>query len=126
MPLLGLITRALLLLALFGTGSVPDGTMRVARAEGMRLVLCTTEGTQEVWLGDDGKVTPVGEGQTGQDHDGQHCVQVSVAGTEAPPYPGTLIRLPPWPMASPMIAAQRPVSQYHFHRNRSRAPPLPV
>ncbi|WP_417714709.1 DUF2946 family protein [Pseudophaeobacter arcticus] len=126
MSLTGLITRALLLLALFGSASVPDGFMRAQGPEGLRLVLCTPDGTQEVWLTDDGEVIPVEDGQTGHNHDGPHCVQVSVAGLGAAPDPGPLIRLPLWPMAPPRVAAQRPESQNHFQHKRSRAPPFPV
>ena len=111
MNLLGLITRALLLLALIGSATVPDGLMRAQGPDGLQLVLCTPDGTQEVWLTDDGEVIPVEDGQPVQDHDGPHCVQVNVAGTEGPPDPGPLIRLPLWPMAPPRVAAQRPVSQ---------------
>lgn len=126
MSLLGLITRALPLLALLGSATVPDGFMRAQGPEGLRLVLCTPDGTQEVWLTDDGEVIPVEEDHPGQDHDGPHCVQVNVAGLGAAPDPGPLIRLPLWPMAPPRVAAQRPDSQNHFHQNRSRAPPFPV
>ncbi|OAN69866.1 hypothetical protein A8B83_15775 [Rhodobacteraceae bacterium EhC02] len=127
MHIWGFITRALLLLALLGTATVPSGMMRVQGPEGVLMVLCTPEGTKDVWLTDEGEILPLEDGEPVHDgNDAGHCVQVSVAGTEIAPSPGPLIRLPPWPMASPMIAAQRPVSQNHFHHNRSRAPPLPV
>ncbi|MCI5112436.1 MAG: hypothetical protein MRY75_17970 [Marivita sp.] len=126
MNLSGLITRALLFLALLGSATVPDGFMRAQGPDGLRLVLCTPDGTQEVWLTDEGDVIPVEDDHPAQGHDGPHCVQVSVAGLEAAPNPDPLIRLPLWPMAPPRVTAQRPVSQIYFHHNRSRAPPFPV
>lgn len=47
--------RCVLLLALFMSGNVPQGLMRVASNDGMMLVLCTPEGPTEVWLTDDGR-----------------------------------------------------------------------
>ncbi len=127
MHLAALITRALLFLALLGPATVPTGLMRAQGPDGMRLVICTPDGTQEVWLTNDGEVRPVEDHQPdGGDHDGSDCVQVSVAGAEAPPRMGSLIRLPLWPMAPPAIAAQRPTAQAFLTRHRTRAPPVPV
>ncbi|AML53329.1 hypothetical protein [Falsihalocynthiibacter arcticus] len=47
--------RCVLLLALFLSGIVPQGLMRVASNDGMMLVLCTPEGPTEAWLTDDGR-----------------------------------------------------------------------
>lgn len=126
MSLVGLITRSLLLLALLGSATVPDGLMRAQGPDGFRLVLCTPDGTQEVWLTDDGEVIPVEDDQPAQDHDSPHCLQVSVARLAAAPDPGPVIRFRLWPVAPPIVSAQRPVSQGYFHQNRSRAPPFPV
>ncbi|MCZ4351201.1 hypothetical protein O4H61_01595 [Roseovarius aestuarii] len=72
--------RGLLLIALLFSGTVPDGMMRVAQpGEGLRLVLCTPEGISEVWLAEDGSVTPVENAPSGSDvdHTPTQCVQVS-------------------------------------------------
>lgn len=45
-----------LLLAIFLSGVVPQGFMRIADVDGMKLVLCTPEGPSEVWLTDDGRM----------------------------------------------------------------------
>ncbi|TDK42379.1 DUF2946 family protein [Antarcticimicrobium luteum] len=117
----------MLLLALLGTATVPNGLMRAQGPDGMRLVLCTSDGTQEVWLTDDGEAIPVEDGHPGDaDHDQPHCVQVSVAGTEAPTPIGALVRLPRWPTAPPAITAQRPTGQSRPTRHRVRAPPVQV
>ncbi|MDQ2094068.1 DUF2946 family protein [Rhodalgimonas zhirmunskyi] len=130
--LAGLITRALLFLALLGSATMPTGLMRAQGPDGMQLVLCTPDGTKEVWLTNDGEVRPVDEHQPGSgdhnggDHNGPHCVQVSVANAEAPPQVSSLIPLLLWPVAPPAITAQRPASQALLSRHRSRAPPVPV
>ena len=121
MHLVGLITRALLLLALLGTGSVPEGMMRAGGADGMRLVLCTTDGPQEVWLTDDGRTIPIEDHDT--DHDQPHCVQVSIGSVDlSPPQPVALaLDLRPADLVPHDRAAlprQRAPSQ-----NGARAPP---
>ena len=124
---LSLITRALLLLALLGSSTVPDGLMRAQGPEGMRLVLCTPDGTQEVWLTDAGEIIPAEDDQPAQDdHGGPHCVQVSVAGSAPTANADLLIYLPLRPLALSTGPAQHPVSQHISKQNRSRAPPLPV
>ncbi|WP_323786459.1 DUF2946 family protein [Thalassovita sp.] len=81
-----LLARTLLVLALVLLGTVPDGMMRQSGPDGIRLVLCTSDGTKEVWLTDDGGTTPVRE-EDGQGGDGHkpHCVQVSLAVQSAAP-----------------------------------------
>ncbi|OOY11918.1 hypothetical protein BMG00_12640 [Thioclava marina] len=74
----GRLARLLLLLAVLLAGLVPDGMMRQASADGMRLVLCTADGVQEVWLTDDGKTTPVDPGHEQTETHEQHCVQVNL------------------------------------------------
>ena len=121
MHLVGLITRALLLLALLGTGSVPEGMMRAGGADGMRLVLCTTDGPQEVWLTDDGRTIPVEDHDT--DHDQPHCVQVSVGSVDlTPPQPVALaLDLRPADLGGHDRAALP--RQHAPSHNRARAPP---
>ena len=119
----GLIIRALLLLALFGTATVPDGFMRSAAPDGLRIVLCMEDGPREVWLTEAGEVVPVDDHQ---DHDQPHCIQVSVAGTDLPPHFGALIRLPLWPTAPPQADDQRATAQTNPNHHRARAPPLPA
>lgn len=71
--------RGLLLLSLFLSGIVPDGMMRQAEAAGIRLVLCTGEGTQEVWLTPDGQSRPVTPADTNEAAHKQQCIQVNLA-----------------------------------------------
>lgn len=71
--------RGLLLLSLMVSGIVPDGMMRQAEEDGIRLVLCTGEGTQEVWLTQDGQSRPVTPADTNEAGHKQHCIQVSLA-----------------------------------------------
>lgn len=121
MHLVGLITRALLFLALLGTGSVPEGMMRAGGAEGMRLVLCTTDGPQVVWLTDDGRTIPVEDHDT--EHDRPHCVQVSIGSVElTPPHPVAIgLDLRP----ADLVGRDRamPARQPAPSHNRARAPP---
>lgn len=115
-----------LLLGLVLHGTVPDGMMRQAGPEGgLRLVLCTPEGTKEVWLTEDGEAVPVETG--GHDSTGHkpHCVQVALTFHDAPP-----------PLGAPHPFILRPAdlprrSHQVLHRQvagdarRSRAPPVP-
>lgn len=121
MHLVGIITRALLLLALLGIGSVPEGMMRAGGADGMRLVLCTTEGPQEVWLSDDGRTTPINEHDN--EHDRSHCVQVSIGSVDlTPPQPvAVALRLRLTQLISSGEAL--PTGQTARSYNRARAPP---
>ena len=58
MTIWGLILRALLLLALLATMSVPNGFMRASGPDGMGRVLCTAEGPQEILLDPSGNQVP--------------------------------------------------------------------
>ncbi len=73
-----MIARSVLLLALLLAGMVPDGMMRQAGPDGMRLVLCTADGVQEVWLSEDGEAVPVEPNQSGDAAHQPHCVQVNL------------------------------------------------
>ncbi|MFC3613640.1 hypothetical protein ACFORG_07690 [Lutimaribacter marinistellae] len=127
MHLAGFISRALFVLALICSATVPDGFMRAQGPGGMSLVLCTTDGTQEVWLTDTGEVVSVEGSGTGHDpHDGSSCVQLTVSSTENPPHPGALIRLSPWPTVPPLAGEQCLASAHHPKRHRTRAPPPPA
>lgn len=119
----GLIIRALLLLALLGTATVPDGFMRSAAPDGLRIVLCMEDGPREVWLTEAGDVVPVDDHE---DRDPTHCVQVSVAGTDLPPLTGAIIRLPRWPTAPPSAGDRPAAAQQTPNRHRVRAPPIPA
>jgi len=50
------ILRVLLLVALMVAGTVPQGLMRVARADGIELVLCTPDGPKDLWMTADGNI----------------------------------------------------------------------
>ncbi|NKX76016.1 hypothetical protein HGG73_17935 [Rhodobacteraceae bacterium R_SAG3] len=78
-----IILRCVLLAALVFAGTVPVGMMRVSaqNGEGIRLVLCTDEGTREVWMREDGTIAETSETQEGERHSkhgAPHCVQVSL------------------------------------------------
>lgn len=123
------ILRAVLLIALLLGGTVPDGMMRVAEpGEGLRLVLCTPEGTKEVWLAEDGKVTPVDDGPAddGEPHDPPVCVQVTFIGPDGvPPEPAPVRSFHsftvPWRVVHQV--AHRPALT---RPQLSRAPPVPA
>lgn len=67
-----LLLQSLLLIALALMATVPSGMMRIKGDGGMRLVLCTGDGPQEVWLDARGiPSTPEHE-----DHHSPRCVQV--------------------------------------------------
>lgn len=75
-----LLLRSLLLIALALMATVPSGMMRIKGDGGMRLVLCTGDGPQEVWLDARGiPSTPEHE-----DHHSPRCVQVHLTA----PVPG--------------------------------------
>ncbi|MFV0490389.1 MAG: DUF2946 family protein [Pseudorhodobacter sp.] len=86
--------RLFLLIALMLSGSVPPGMMRIADGDGMRLVLCTTEGAQEVWLAEDGSTTPFGNVDESQTQDRPNCVQVN-------------LHAPGWLQVQPVPATRR-------------------
>lgn len=74
----GAMLRVLLLVALTVAGSVPQGLMRTARADGMELVLCTPDGPKELWMTADGEIhedQPTHE----EEHSGPKCLNVTLA-----------------------------------------------
>lgn len=74
----GRMLRILVLVALMVAGTVPQGLMRMARADGMELVLCTPEGPKELWMTADGEVhedRPTHE----EEHSGPKCLSVTLA-----------------------------------------------
>lgn len=69
----------LLLVSLLLMATVPQGMMRIGGADGMRVVLCTSDGPTEIWLGADG--TPIDEPE--HEQSAPHCVQVQAADLDA-------------------------------------------
>lgn len=119
----GILTRALLLLSLLLAGMVPDGMMRQAGADGMRLVLCTTDGVQEVWLSEDGETTPVDPAQDRKTSHKSQCVQVNLIAQTAS-IPGAeplVVRLLPGVVSG--TTHQVLSRQVVGSTRRSRAPP---
>ncbi|WP_366846999.1 hypothetical protein [Pseudophaeobacter sp.] len=118
------------MLALIGSATVPNGFMRASGPQGLRLVLCTSAGKQEVWLTDTGDIIPVEDTTPSHDapvsHHDASCVQVSVAGTDAPPSVGEWIRLRLIATTTLRSAAPLPTSSHSPRRHRTRAPPLPA
>lgn len=109
MTIRGLMPRALLLLALLGTMSVPSGFMRASGPEGMVLVLCTPDGPQEIMLDPSGN--PVRD--TGSDDTAAACVLSGVVPVLVPAL--ALIRTEG---VSHMVRPWR-----HRHQVSARAPP---
>ncbi|WP_373050960.1 hypothetical protein [Thalassovita aquimarina] len=122
-----LLSRTLLVLALVLLGTIPDGMMRQAGADGVRLVLCTSHGPKEVWLREDGSTIPAAD-EAGRENgrDAPHCVQVSLGSQNALPT-----------LAAPGVRASLSDQQTltgHQIRHRqiagdaggARAPPVPV
>ena len=67
-----------LLLSLAFSGVVPQGMMRVAGEDGVRLVLCTEEGPRDLWLAPDGSMSeraPLPE----KNHEVGKCLAVGYA-----------------------------------------------
>ena len=119
------LLRSCLLIALVLSGSVPAGMMHASGADGVRLVLCTPEGTKEVWLAEDGTATPV-EDEAPSDHGNRpHCVQVSLHAADwtlPRPVPAT------WQHRPASVAALTHQVSHHpapSGPRLSRAPPLP-
>ena len=123
-----LLLRITLLLGLVLLGTVPDGMMRKAGADGIRLVLCTGDGTREVWLTEDGETIPVEDGHDNGHTDGTgrrpHCVQVTLASQDAPPPAPAdrLLTLRPVERAQPLH--QILYRQIADDTRRTRAPPV--
>lgn len=119
-----ILARTLLLLALLLAGMVPDGMMRQAGADGMRLVLCTSDGAQEVWLSEDGRATPVDPDQDGKTAHKPHCVQVNLIAQAAVipaavPLSGLVL-----PVLVSGAAHQVLARQVAGDTRRTRAPPI--
>ena len=114
MTYLGTITRALLLLALIGTGIVPTGFMRVSGPEGTRLVICTGDGPQEIIVDPSG--APIPDDAPGEDHRTASCILSGLVPT-----------LTPELTVAPLQAAPRPLTLWRGeHQIPARGPPLRV
>lgn len=79
-----IVLRALMVIALLGLATVPDGMMRARGADGFKLVLCTENGAQEVWLNADGAAVPAPDNSK-KHAKRPHCVQVALGQADAPP-----------------------------------------
>lgn len=128
MPFLGTMTRALLLLALIGTGLVPSGFMRVSGPEGMRLVLCTGDGPQEIFVDARGAPIPDDDpgGAPGEDHRTASCILSGLVPTLSPEAVLATVqaqarRLTPWRRVH-LVPARGPP----LRLAAARAPPRPV
>ena len=121
------LLRLLILLALMLTGTVPAGMMRHADEDGIRLVLCTSDGVKEVLLNEDGSTAPAAA-KDGQDNGmpEPHCVQVVLATTEAPSRLPDRHGLAPGCCDLAMPDDQIPHLQTDRDARHSRAPPIPA
>lgn len=120
----GILTRALLLLSLLLAGMVPDGMMRQAGADGTRLVLCTADGVQEVWLSENGETTPADPERDGKTAHKSHCVQVNLIAQIAsiPAVDPLIMRVLPGVLSgSTHQVLSRQIAGY---ARRTRAPPV--
>lgn len=68
----------LLFVALILSGSVPQGMMRSAGADGMRLVLCTPDGPRDVWMTPAGDIRDTGS-LPGRNHETGKCLAVTLS-----------------------------------------------
>ena len=118
MPFLGTITRALLLLALIGTSIVPNGFMRVSGPEGMRLVICTGDGPQEITVDASGETIPDDDtgDAPGEDHRSASCILSGLVPTLVPDL--TVARLEG--------AARHLILWRREHQILARGPPLRI
>lgn len=98
--------------------------MRASGPQGLRLVLCTADGTQEVFLTDAGEVIPVEE--DAPDHSDPHCIQVSAASTEKSPAFERAHSLPLWSLAVPQKQSQLVASKAIGDSHAPRAPPRSI
>ncbi|EBA08010.1 DUF2946 family protein [Sagittula stellata] len=118
MPFLRTITRALLLLGLIGTSVVPTGFMRVSGPEGIRLVICTGDGPQEITV--DASGAPIPDDDTGdapdEDHRSASCILSGLVPTLVPDL--TVVRL--------KGAAHRVNLWRREHQILARGPPLRI
>lgn len=114
-----------LLLALFLSGTVPQGFMRAADGGGIAMVLCTTDGATEVWLSADGEILD----EAPSDHSSSEmadCLAVSLS----------LAMVQSWFSALVHVAEFAPYHATFIDRRRAlvaaltplqpRAPPIPV
>lgn len=111
-----ILLRAVLVLALLGTGTVPQGMMRAATGDGLRMVICTDGGLREVLIAADGTITPAGsQPDSDPDHGGMPCLVISQTMPDHAP------ALCPAPLPLPRDAA---LTHHHdLHLPPATAPP---
>lgn len=78
-----------LLLAFLLSSTVPQGFMRATDGDGMAIVLCTTDGTSEVWLSANGEIQDEAPVQDTASHQSA-CLAITVVLTTVQDPVGTL------------------------------------
>lgn len=113
-----------LFLALLLSGTVPQGFMRATDGDGMAIVLCTTDGTSEVWLSENGEIqdeAPV----DGTSSEQSGCLAITVALTAIQGAFGTLgqtIEFAPFRMV--LVDRRGPIAP--VTPRQTRAPPITI
>ena len=117
------VLSSLLLLALIVSGTVPQGMMRVADGSWQRLVLCTSDGPSEIWMGADGVArdrAPLPD----RNHETGKCLSVTMAFAAVQSDLGTLAEPAHFDRFRPDLTAPRPATAPPQHRPQPRAPPV--
>lgn len=117
------LLSTLLLLALILAGTVPEGMMRVADESGQRLVLCTSDGPREIWMGADGVAqdrAPLPD----QNRETGKCLSVTLALAAGQSDFGALAEAAQFDRFRPDLTAPRPATAPPQHRPQPRAPPV--
>lgn len=114
-----------LLLALFLSGTVPQGFMRAADGDGMAIVLCTPDGASEVWLSENGEIHSEAPAD-GSSPERSGCLAVTVVLTAVQGVIGTLgqtIEFAPFRM---VLADRRGSIAPALTPLQPRAPPIVI
>lgn len=122
-----ILLRAVLMLALLATGTVPQGMMRASDGDGMRMVICTDGGPRDMLITADGVATPAPpKPDSGAEGHGMACIVISQAMPDHdPPCCATPARL----LRETALVAHRHLllpPATAAPRAQPRAPPLSV
>ena len=117
------VLSGLLLLALILSGTVPKGMMRVADGSGQRLVLCTSDGPSEIWMGADGVARDQAP-RSDWPHETGKCLSVTPAFTAVQGDFGARAEPVEFDRFRPDLTAPRPAAAPPQHRPQPREPPI--
>ena len=117
-----LTLRLVLFCALVLSGTVPQGMMRQAGADGIALVLCTAEGPQPVWMTPDGQMLP-GDRPVEDPPHAAKCLPVTPALDGVQADSGAPARAAAFTPFGPLPVAERRPLLRPGHDGQPRAPP---